>query len=723
MGLKRTTFNESWYRMADLKPSVHPSVKIWRQYYRGELWFVLEDSVNNKYFRIKYPAYQFLGMLDGNRTIDEVWKLSLDAFGDEAPTQGEVISLLGQLYNSNLLLGDIPVDSQGLLKRYKERVQREVTGQIKSFLFMKIPLFDPDRFLRVFTPFFGWIFSVPGLIFWVVTALVGIVFTLGDYDKLMADTSAVLSPSNLPLMMAAFGISKILHELGHGFACKKFGIQNGSGGRVHKMGVMLMLLTPVPFVDCSSAWTFRSRWQRIIVGSAGMAVDLMVAAISVIVWHQTAEGSVLHALAYNVMFVTSVSTLLFNGNPLMRYDAYYMLSDFVEIPNLASKSNSFFLYLCKKYLLGVTEAQFTTGGGKEQFWLITYAISSWLYRFVIMLGISLFIADQIFVGGVLFAVMIVFSMVLKPIYNFTKYVLTDPELKRCRRRAYMVTALGVLSFVFLLLIQKFPDRVRIEGVVEPTELKTVYSRANGLVLSVKEHGIVKEGEILCEFENENLKAESEKIKAKIKRMELEYRLARTKDLVQAQVVARQLKVFREDLVSSLEKLDALKLRSPQAGEWLIGEAMSRTGSFLPKGTEMGKVIDKKNCIIRAVVSQEQAQLINESPDVVSLRVKGRPEQIHEGKLVKTLPVGVEVLPSMALGYSAGGEVQTQQGDQTGRKSSEKFFEVIISPDKLGMSKLLPGQVLVIRCDLKPKALGFQLWRSVRQEFLRRFRVL
>ncbi|MCM8540461.1 MAG: hypothetical protein NE328_09320 [Lentisphaeraceae bacterium] len=723
MGLKRTTFNESWYRMATLKPSLHPSVKVWRQYYRGELWFVLEDSVNNNFFRIKYPAHQFLGLLDGKRTVDEVWKLSLDVFGDEAPTQGEVISLLGQLYNSNLLLGDIPIDSQGLLKRYKERIQKEVTTQVKGFLFMKIPLFDPNGFLKIFSPFVSWVFTVPGLILWLLAAITGIVYAMGDYEKVFQDTSAVLSPANLPLMLAAFTLSKVLHEFGHGFACKKFGLQNGSGGNVHKFGVMLMLFTPVPFIDCSSAWTFRSRWQRIIVGSAGMAVDLMVAAVSVIIWSQTAEGSVLHALAYNIMFVTSVSTLLFNGNPLMRYDAYYMLSDFLEIPNLSSRSNSYFLYLCKKYILGVKDAEYVTGGSREKFWLILYAISSWLYRFTVMIGIALFIADQIFIGGVLFGLMIIFGMVVKPLYNFTKYLLTDPELKRCRKRSYLVTTCFTTALVFLILIQKFPDRVRIEGVVEPIKLTSVYSKADGLLREIKDHGDVSEGDILCVFENQNLKAETTMIAARIRRLELEYRLAGTQDLVQAQVILRQIKALKEDLDSSRKKLESLNLKAPQSGEWLTEDLLKKVGSYVPRGTEIGKVVDRKDWLIRAVVNQTQAQLINDSPDAIQMRVKGRPEDIHIGQIIKTFPVGIEMLPSMALGYSAGGEVQTRQDDQSGRKASEKFFEVIIEPDKESLNKLLPGQILVIRCDLKEKPLGYQLWRSVKQQFLKRFRVL
>jgi putative peptide zinc metalloprotease protein len=315
MGLQRKTFSESWYRVADLKPVMHPSLKVWRQTYRGDLWFVLEDPVNNVYFRVNYPAYEFLALLSGKRTVSEVWHICLDMFGDEAPTQGEIIQLLGQLYTSNLLLGDIPADTQGLLKRHKKRIQKEVTGQIRSFLFLKIPLLDPNHFLKVFNPFVGWLFSPFGLVLWTLGIVFGLIYSLGNVPDLTSGASSILAPGNIPLLYCGFALSKILHEFGHAFACKSFGVKTGTGGHVHKMGVMLMLLTPVPFVDCSSSWAFRSKWQRMVVGMAGMLVDLAVAAACVIIWSQTAEGSTMHSLAYNIMFVTSVSTLLFNGNP------------------------------------------------------------------------------------------------------------------------------------------------------------------------------------------------------------------------------------------------------------------------------------------------------------------------------------------------------------------------------------------------------------------------
>ena len=723
MGLQRTTFSESWYRIAELKPCMHPSLNVFRQTYRGELWFVLEDLVNNQYFRITYPAHQFLSLLDGKRDIDTVWKLALDMFGDEAPTQGEVIQLLGQLYNSNLLLGDIPANSQGLLKRYNKRVQSEIKKQVTNVLFMKIPLWDPDRFLNALSPFFGWLFTRFGIVFWFLAALIGLVYAAGRAEYLTVDSSAILSMSNIPLLYIAFAGSKLLHELGHAFACKHFGIRSGGGGQIHKMGVMLMLLTPVPFVDCSSSWAFRNKWNRAVVGMAGLMVDLLIAAVSVVIWSQTAEGSVIHAISYNVIFVTSVSTLLFNGNPLMRYDAYYILSDVLEIPNLASRGNSYFLYLCRKYILGVTEAQYITGSPRERVWLAGYSVASFMYRSFVMVGISLFIADVLFLFGLIFGGSVLYRMFLKPVYTYSVYLFSNGELRRCRRRA-MVISFGSLVMIILAISQvSIPDRVRIEGIVEPVELKTLYSQVDGFLISSETKSDVVKGDALCILLNKQLETSVLSLKYQIRQKELEYRQGYTVDPVKAQIFKKQLEALKKSMIKALEKVAYLTVRAPASGIWLTDNLKDKQGAYIPRGTELGRVVGIDNYIVRAVASQDQTELLMASTGSYEIRVKGRPEQFHHATLSKALVVGLEKLPSAALGYAAGGQVQTDGSDQMGRKAAENFFEIQILPEQPAMTQLVAGQVLVIRCDLEPKSIGAQLWRAAKQQFMKRFRVL
>ena len=341
MSVERPTFSESWYRVADLHPRLRSTVQIHRQHFRGRTWHVVQDPTSNQFFRLNESAYHFVGMLDGLRTVGEVWRVCNEELGDSAPTQNEAVQLLGQLYTSNLLLGDLPPDAQTLFERYRKRVRREIQGRLVSFLFIRIPLLDPDHFLDSFVGVFGRVFTLFGFVLWIALMATGVYFLTGRSAELFDRANKVFDPNNLLWLYASFVLVKAFHEFGHAFSCKKFGKDAGSGGEVHVMGIMLLVFMPLPYVDASSAWALRRKYRRVIVGTAGMMVELGIAALAAIIWASTAQGAPIHKIAYNVMFIASVSTLLFNANPLLRYDGYYILSDLLEIPNLAQRSKDY----------------------------------------------------------------------------------------------------------------------------------------------------------------------------------------------------------------------------------------------------------------------------------------------------------------------------------------------------------------------------------------------
>ena len=179
--MSSNTFHESWYKVAELMPQIHISLKISRQRYRGRIWYVVQDPGNNQFFRVNTAAYQFIAFLDGKRTVDEAWNACYEEYGDEAPTQGEAITLLGQLYSSNLLQGDVPADTAGLLKRHQRRLKRETTAYLKGILFARVPLFNPDAFLDRWVFLFGPFFSKAGYLFGVLLIVLGLTFTFNNF--------------------------------------------------------------------------------------------------------------------------------------------------------------------------------------------------------------------------------------------------------------------------------------------------------------------------------------------------------------------------------------------------------------------------------------------------------------------------------------------------------------------------------------------------------------
>jgi len=708
------------------------------------MWHVLQDPGSNQFFRLNDTGYHFVGLLDGRRTVAEVWNMCNERLGDSAPTQGEAIALLGQLYTSNLLQADVPPDAQGLFRRYKQRVGREVRGYLTNLLFIRIPLIDPDRFLERWVGIFGGIFSLVGAILWLALMSTGIYFLLGRTDELGNQALGILMTANLPLLAISFWIVKIVHEFGHGFACKKFGLQAG-GGEVHTMGIMFLIFMPLPYVDASSAWAFRSKWHRVMVGAAGMFCELAIAAIAAIVWANVGPGMV-KAMAYNCMFIASITTLMFNANPLLRYDGYYILSDLLEIPNFAQRSKSYLYYLVKKYIWSVRNPRNPANTTGEKVWFVFYGIASTIYRLFILIVILMFLSDRLpeqlkFIATIA-AVVSGAVWLCTPLFKFIKYLAISGELARVRGRAVTSTLITVASIVLAVGVLPMPDRVRAEGVAEPLGLKVVYTQTDGMVANYLPSGTpVKAGDVLINAMpegdseqraafinklNNELLASRQILRAeydKIKRQE-DWALAEGEHAIVASRI-EEAKAKKEQIERIENDIKNLTIRSPIDGIWISPDVDRLQGNYLQRGQQIGLVANKEagNLIVRAVASQEIGAMLYELRNIkhhtipLEIRIQGRPTPAFTGKINKILDSAQDVLPSPALGYAVGGPVVTRADDQQGLMAAEGFFEIHLTPETDSSDKqivLLPGQRVVVRFDMPPKPLVAQWWRSLLQ---------
>ncbi|MHC4882255.1 MAG: hypothetical protein ACYTFX_04475 [Planctomycetota bacterium] len=723
MAIERPTFHEAWYRVVDLKPRLLSNVRIYRQHFRGQLWYVLENASNNKFSRLSREAYFFVGLLDGHRTIADAWELCNEKQADSAPTQGEVIQLLGQLYSSNLLYADLPPDTVSLFNRYTQRMRRQIQGFFSNLLFIRIPLFDPDPLLDKWVPVVGKLFSKVGLVVWLLGVLTGLYFVIGNLNELMVQSADILAPDNLFWLYLSMIMIKVCHEFGHSFACKQFGRLNGSGGQVHVLGVMFLVFVPLPYVDASSAWAFRRKWHRVIVGMSGVAVELFVAAMAAVIWANTSTGT-LHIIAYNLIFIASVSTLLFNGNPLLRFDAYYVLSDLIEIPNLGHRSRQYLYFWVRKYLWRVRSALNPAHTAGEKGWFVFYGIASTLYRIFISIRILLFLngrlPDELFFLAPLFVLSAVISWVLVPVGKFVHYLATGNELSRSRFRAVGSTV-GLVAFLVLLIgVLKVPDYCRIEGVVEPQDMKVVYALTDGFVNRVHPSGqTITAGQDTPVLESVNmpLRAKEKTLLAELQVLQAKERIARTEEIAAAQMIQGQMSALQEQIQRVQYELSELRLGTDLSGIWISPNYEKMHGIYLRRGDPAGYIAPTDALLIRATAGQNMAAMLMEQHQgIVQIRPKGRPDIELSGTVDKIFPAGQEVLPSEALGYAAGGATPTQAQDPSGRKTAEKVFEVWIKPDKNAPVNLLTGQRVVTRVKLKSKPLAVQWWLSLRQLF-------
>lgn len=728
MPVDRPTFSESWYRVAELKPRLRSLVQSYRQRYRGRTWHVLRDSANNKFFRLDDASYHFVGLLNGQRPVADAWKVCCEQLGDSAPTQGEAIQLLGQLYQSNLLDADLPADAAGMFERFRKRRRKEVGGYFMNLLFSRIPLIDPDNFLELWVKVFGWCFGPVGLILWTILVGAGLWSVAGRVDDLWNQKSGILDPRNLPWLYVCMILIKGIHEFGHGFACKHFGRQSHSGGEVHTMGIMFIVFMPLPYVDASSAWALRNKWHRAFIGAAGMYVEIAIGAAAALIWSNAAPNTLAHALAYNMIFIAGVTTILFNANPLIKFDGYYILSDLLETPNLAQRSKDYLYYLVKKFGYGVRRPRDPSHSSGERFWLVFYAVAASIYRVFISVSIILFVVDSLKYLGILLAMSGVIGWVIVPVGKWVHYLLVSPELMRVRTRAQLVTVIFLgLLFGSLGLIPA-PYHARGEGVVEPARIEMVFAGADGFiddVLPSATHVSIG-GVDVVQASNYELEVQRRKLLADRGLYEAYYRQARSDEPAQAQVVLGQIEALNEQIARVEQQLESLKIGPAFEGVWISEKADKMRGMYARQGEPIGMLADNTDLRVRVVLDQYVGPWVaRESGEgsTVQMRVRGRPEDLLEGQVVRVLKAARYELPSAALGFAGGGVMAVDTEDQEGTRSQEPFWEVQIEPTYVRVedkAKLYPGQRVVTRFDLPDTPLLQQWWLAIVQVIQQRF---
>lgn len=718
-GAGARTFSSSWHRIAAVRATLRPGVRAHRQAFRGESWYVLQDPLNNQFFRVSADAYRFLCRLVPGRSVDEAWQATLESDPETVLSQEEVVQLLGQLNLSNLLHFDAPSAAASIFERYRKRRSNETRSKLMGFLSIRIPLFDPTRLLDRAAGLLRHLYGVPGLVLWLLLLLFGAKVAIDHRDTLFDQAADLLAPGNLLLLYVGFLISKVAHELSHAAACRRF------GGEVHVLGVMLVVFTPMPYVDVSSSWGFRSRWQRMLVGAAGMLAEFAVGAVAVLVWAWSAPGP-LHAAAYNVMFVATVSTLLFNINPLLRFDGYYMLADLLEVPNLYQRSREQLRHLAERWLYGLDKLPPPVHAPLEARLLAVYGVLSLAYWVVVIVGILLFVADQYLDFGMLIAVFLFVVSVLVPLVKFLHYLAFAPRLEAVRMRAIAVTVGLVAGLFALLALVPVPDRVRAPGVVEASNFRDLNSETAGfLVERISAPGqAVAAGQALIRLQAPELELEQRAAEMQLLQVQALLRRAESEMVADLAPLREQAEVIAATLADLRHRREALVVRAPIAGVWVAPEVEASLGQWIPRGTALGTVVDASSFRFVAVLPQVATHLFGATIARAEIRVSGQENLNRQAERVQVIPFQHGVLPSPALGWAGGGEIAVAPEDPRGLTATEPFFLIraaFVSAPEQG-PELVHGRSGTMRITLGSLPLLWQWERSVRQFLQQRYRL-
>ena len=695
----RPTFSGLWHRVRHLRPMLRAQVQVSRQRYRGRAWRVLRDPTSGRFFRVDEAGWSFVGRLDGRRSVESIWNGLLEEDADAAPTQGEVVALLGRLSAANLVRSEASVETEQLLRRSSERKEQRAKSTLMNVLFFRVPVFNPDALVSWIEPVFRPALNRFGLAAWAAFMVFVIVKLVPAGDRLGEALGQAIAPRNVVWLLGVYVVAKALHELGHAVMVKRF------GGAVPECGVMLLVLVPSPYVDASAAWSLESRWKRAAVGAAGMIFELALAGGAALVWLATPTGEVVNQLAFNAMLTAGVSTVLFNTNPLMRFDGYFILSDLLDMPNLMQRSFQQLKHLGVRLLYSAAKPEAPTASGAgERSVLTAYGLSAMAYRVVLFVGITMLLMERLFAIGLVLALWTGGVWLIGPLLKWARYLVSDRALERMRWRAGLVTAAVVIGAGAAIGLVPMPDVRSAPGVLVSDAQTPVYVRVAGAVVSapVAEGHAVRKDQPIVVLSNPGLEARLAAARGQLGVLEGLERAAvdrspATVDLAQQRTRAQRVVV--EELEQQVERLT---VRAPHDGVIVGGDPAEALGAWMNAGARVCIVVDADRLHVEASAAQRDASwlaALDRAAYGVEVRRVGAIDDVATGGAVDVAPAGRRDLAHEALGVMGGGGVVTEAGAQD--VATTRRFPVRIEAAGLGGA---PGERVRVRFVLPARPL-------------------
>jgi putative peptide zinc metalloprotease protein len=692
--------------------------RFFRTEYRGQIWYVLQDRSSGRFHRFSGASYFIASMLDGTRTLDEVWLTACEALSDEENlTQDEVLGLLSQLHNADVLYADGAPDITEMVERGEKQRRKKKVMSLLNPLAVRIPLLDPEGFLKLTVPLVRPILSVFGLLAYIALLVYGASLMVVNWDGLTDNVlDRVLSTESLLLLLITYPAVKAVHELGHAYAITRW------GGEVHEIGIMFLVFMPVPYVDASDSLSFPSKWRRAFVASAGILVELGLAAIAMIVW-ANAEGGLVRAFAFNTMLIGGASTLFFNGNPLLRFDGYYVLSDLLEIPNLGARSNQYIGYLLQRRLLGIKEAKNPATAPGEPFWFVTYGVAAFVYRIFITIAIILLVSAKFFSLGIILALWSLVLMFGVPLAKQIWFLLASPKLcgRRGRAVGMVAGALGLIGGA--LLFVPLPYSTIAEGVVWVPGDGTVRAGSDGVVaeLGATQGQQVEPGQVLVRMQDPLLEARARLLEATVAEITLRRDSLRVSDPAAARIAESELDHAKADLALARERQELLDIRAGVAGRLALIETVDLPGRYVQRGELLGYVSTFRDPVIRAVISEQDSDFVRQHTRDIEVRFVSHPERTLPAHVIREVPALQASLPSLALATQGGGRIVLDPGDSSGRRTLQNLLHLDLGLDQPHVFETVGDRVL-IRFSHDPASVAERVYRRARQVFLSRFNV-
>lgn len=739
------TFVPNAERRKQVRLCTRRDLVITPQQYEGKWCQVVKDPVSLKYYRFNQHEFFVFDRLKGKMTLDDIRKDFEKEFAPDRLTLEDLEGFARQLVTAGLVQHESPNASKQLFeKRLKQRRTKKL-ATFSNILYIKLPVFDPDRILTHMLKYTKWIFTQTFLWLSVSLMIFAALFVAFHYKTFYAKLPAYqefFAFRTMLYMWLALGVVKIIHEFGHGLSCKAF------GGESHEMGFLFMCFSPAMYCNVTDSWTVADKWKRIIISFAGIWVELIIASLATFVWWYTPHWPFVNNVAMCLMVLCSISTFVFNANPLMRFDGYYILADWLEVPNLRERANRYLMGIIQDWCLGIEvppEPYMATG---RKILFISYAIVSFFYRWFVTVGILIFLANwlkpyKLETLSMLLAIGSLVSMLFWPTFRMVKNFRQRGRLPDMKRKRVFISMSCLAAFIFAFFFMPLPvSRVRENGVVQVSEghREYVHIHETGILteLYVYEGQRVPRGADLGKFRNpkfefDRQQMEAEKEAAISQMKSIQNRLSSTVDQASRSRLERELVEARSALAKAtamLEKQEQLIanfeiLHAPRAG--IVMNIPKKEDIF--KNWEKGK--SPPFCTIgepgqlRVLVpvpatdfrelreNLERVQQTN--PDEpwldVTILPKNRRDYIIKGRILR-LPDTDEKNVPLALTHRGGGSLATKPSqDPNVHQPLLQTYLIpveIINPDET----ITPGSMAQCKVHLRWRSAAWWTWRSI-----------
>lgn len=704
----------AWSQLAPLRLQLRAHCQSYPQTYRGQRWIILVDRLSGAQFRCPLDAYHFLCELDGETSLQQARQRALTRHPEALLDETALATLVLQLAENDLLKGDVKGNPSQQQQKYWRTRQQAGWRKLLNPFALRFPLFDPDALLTRINPLGRLLFHPLAALLWLALILAALIGASQSWPELSSHWhSRFMDPGNLLWLWLLFPLLKALHEFGHALACKYW------GAPVHEMGVMLLVFTPVPYVDASASATFAEKKRRMLVAAMGILVELTLAALALLAWQQLAPG-LLRDLAFNVLVIGSLSTLLFNGNPLLRFDGYYVLSDWLEIPNLAGRANQYLGYLFKTQLLRLDVTPPATLES-ERPWLLGYALLAGLYRIFISLMIALWVAGKLFIVGVLLALWALYSQLILPCYRHTRALLVLAAAQQKSRALVERLSAMLMALTLLFFLWPMQHSSTVRGILLLPEQATLRAASDGFVsaVMVEDGAEVAAGVALVTLRNSQLQLDLETNRAQEAELSARYKDALNQDPMAASLLKEDLANLLAEQQELLRQQQGLTLHSGTSGRLMLARAEDLPERFVKKGQVLGYVVNPQELRVRVAVAQSQVDAIRQQRIATQVRLASAPQFPLAATSVQELPAATLQLPSKMLGSQGGGDIAVDARDTEGRTAMQPVFQFDLSLAN-PIQTLYPGQTAQVRFMHERAPLGVRWYRQLRQKLLERF---